>query len=88
MKWEDLSDPGILKAVEAAIRENRSMKRISITVLCVSVCAKPPKNVHVNLKTRITCVTSSSMDKHNTSKIRQDVSDPGILKAVEAAIRE
>ena len=41
VKWEDVSDPGILQSVEAAIRENRSMKRISIIVLCVSVCVKP-----------------------------------------------
>ena len=47
MKWEDVSDPGILKAVEAAIRENMSMKRISITALCAPVSAKPPKHVCV-----------------------------------------
>ena len=40
-----MSDPGILQLVEAAIRENRSMKRISITALCASVMQSLPSMI-------------------------------------------
>ena len=46
----ELSDPGILKAVEAAIRKNRSVKKMSITGVRL-VCAKPSKHGQMNLHT-------------------------------------